>query len=68
MTCGWQDIRWMPRGERAFGGGCVLSVSHPTSMCVCVCACHALADQCVPNIYQPDDQWPPGSFNSFPGP
>lgn len=36
MTCGWQDIRWMPRGERAFGGGCVLSVSHPTSMCVCV--------------------------------
>jgi len=36
-------------------------------VCVCVCRRHALADQCVFLIYQPDDQWPPGHFNSFPG-
>lgn len=52
MTCGCQDTRWMPRGERAYWCACV---SPPPSVCMC-----------APNM-QPDDQGPPGSFNSLPG-
>lgn len=42
--------------ERGHVGAAVLSVSLPPSVCVCAFL-----------ICQPDDQGPPGSFNSFPG-
>lgn len=52
VTCGCQDTHWMPGGARACWRDCVLSVSHPLSARVCLCACVACPcrPMCVPNI------------------